>query len=681
MDRPTNRLADATSPYLLQHAHNPVDWYPWGDEAFAAARQRDVPVFLSVGYAACHWCHVMERESFEDGATAAFLNERFVSIKVDREERPDIDSIYMDAVQAMTGAGGWPMSVFLTADGRPFYAGTYFPDESRYGMPSFRQVLEGLSDAWRTRRDEVEGQGSKIAAALARSIGAQAEAEAAAVDEDAAFDQLAASFDREWGGFGRAPKFPHPSALEWLLRQHLRGRADALEIATLTLDRMAAGGIQDHVGGGFARYSVDREWHVPHFEKMLYDNAQLLQLYSHAWLVTRLDRYRTVAERIATYLLRDLRLPDGGFAASQDADSEGIEGRYYVWDYDELTQIVGPAVADALGATVDGNWEGTNVLWRPRPQEDVAAQHGMRVEELEQRVDEARAALLAARTRRVAPSTDDKVITAWNGLAIRGLSIAAWALDDQALLEAATACADFVWTAAHGGDRLLRTWRAGRASPVKGFLDDHALLGLGLLSLYEASGDPHWFERARLLGDRILSLFVGDDGLLYRTGSDAETPMVRPRELQDADVPAGTAAAGELLARLALFTGVGAYRDAASGALRAVGDLPSRAPTAFGSSLGLADLLSGPAREVAIVGDVSSPDTDALMREVLSARYLPNVVLAVGQEERVPLLDGRTTVHGDATAYVCEQFSCLLPVTSADGLAEQLDALTVTARR
>ena len=401
-----NRLRDATSPYLLQHASNPVDWYPWGDAAFAAARDRDVPIFLSVGYAACHWCHVMERESFEDAETAAFLNEHFVAVKVDREERPDVDGIYMTAVQAMSGQGGWPMSVFLTPSGEPFWAATYLPDAPRHGMPSFRQVLEGLSDAWRTRRGEIEEQGAAVTSAIGRAT-TQTAQDGTAPRPDVALRGLAQAFDERWGGFGGAPKFPQTPVLEWLLRRAVRGDADAERMIVRTLDGMASGGIRDHVVGGFARYSTDAAWHVPHFEKMLYDNAQLLTVYTRAWLHTRFDRFRDVASSTGHAMIDVFGLPGGGFASSTDADSEGREGAFATWRWDELVALVGPAVADAFGATVEGNWEATNVLWRPRPLADVAAAHGMDEGELAASVIAARSTLAgrprptgAARPRR-----------------------------------------------------------------------------------------------------------------------------------------------------------------------------------------------------------------------------------------------------------------------------------------
>jgi uncharacterized protein len=676
--RRPNRLAASTSPYLLQHANNPVDWFPWGDEAFDRARDRDVPVFLSVGYAACHWCHVMERESFEDEATASFLNEHFVSVKVDREERPDVDAIYMDAVQGLTGSGGWPMSVFLTPDRRPFSAGTYFPARPSHGMPSFRQVLEAIADVWRSRRDDVEAQSQTVSDAISRASALPGIEPLTALDDasaDAAANVLTEAFDPRWGGFGSAPKFPQPMVLEWLLRQHARGRPNALAMVTTTLDGMASGGIHDHIGGGFARYSTDARWHVPHFEKMLYDNAQLLQIYTHAWLVTRDARYRTLAERTARYLQDELQQPEGGFSASQDADSEGVEGRYYVWSYDELVSLVGAPVADAFGATPDGNWEGANVLWRPESAAAVAARHAMSTQELEDLIEEARPVLRAHRSERIPPATDDKVITSWNGLAIRAFAIAGRSFDDPSLVSIAARCAASVWRTLRKDDRLLRSWRAGTAAPVGGFLDDHALLGLGFVALYEAGGGSEWFARARDLGDTILERFLGPDGHMYQTADDAEALVFRPRDVQDNAVPSGTAAAAELLTLLSMFTGLDRYREAAEQAVRAVGDLPGRAPSAFGHLLSVTDLLAGPANEVAIVGPPADARTRALTREV-GSRYLPNVVLAVGTGQGViPLLDGRAAVDGLPTAYVCERFVCRLPVTDPTVLRAQLDAV------
>jgi uncharacterized protein YyaL (SSP411 family) len=641
-----------------------VDWYPWGEEAFRMATERDRPVFLSVGYAACHWCHVMERESFEDPETARLLNERFVSIKVDREERPDVDGIYMDAVQAMTGSGGWPMSVFLTPQGKPFYAGTYFPDEPRHGMPSFRQVLGGISDAWSSRRDEVEVQSGRVTEAIARA-GALAASADPLTDEipRAAFTRLQGAFDARWGGFGGAPKFPQPMTLEFVLRQAIRGVPDALEMVVLTLERMADGGIHDQIGGGFARYSTDVAWLVPHFEKMLYDNAQLALLYTRAWLVTRNDRFRKVATTTLGYLLREMRHPDGGFFSSQDADSEGVEGRFSTWSWAELVDLVGEESAGAFGATPNGNWDGTNVLVAPPDSADV---------------DDARRTLFQARETRVRPALDDKVLTAWNALAIRAFAEAARIFDEPVYMEEASRCATFLWE--HLRDdrgRLLHSWRED-VSTVPAFADDHALLAGALMTLYEATSDVRWFVAARELCDRLLELFHDpEQGGFFQTGSDAEALVVRPKDLYDHAVPSGNSAAAEALLRMALFTGEASYERAGLSALRIVRDVMMSAPSGFGQALSALDLHLGPSREVAIIG---SPDaeTRSLVDRVVRQRWSPNVVLAVaapsdeGAAKVVPLLIHRPQVEGRATAYVCQGSVCQLPTTDASELAEHL---------
>jgi uncharacterized protein YyaL (SSP411 family) len=659
----TNRLAEESSPYLLQHAHNPVDWYPWGDEAFENARTKDLPVFLSVGYAACHWCHVMERESFEDPETARLLNERFVSIKVDREERPDVDGIYMDAVQAMTGSGGWPMSVFLTPEGKPFYAGTYFPDEPRHGMPSFRQVLDGLSDAWATQRDEIEVQSARVTEAIARA-GAPAGSEEPLTHEIAAtaFAKLQRSFDPRWGGFGGAPKFPQPMTLEFVLRQAIRGVPDALEMAILTLDRMADGGIYDQLGGGFARYSTDGAWLVPHFEKMLYDNAQLALLYARAWLVTRNDRYREVSTRTLEYLLREMRGPGGGFYSSQDADSEGVEGRFYTWSWDDLVGLVGEETAEGFGATPAGNWEGTNVL-RASAGGDV---------------DAARGVLFRARESRTRPTVDDKIIAGWNALAIRAFTEAGRIFDDLRYVEAATACAGFVWgNMRDERGRLLRSWRADVAT-VPAFADDHALLAGAFLTLYETTSELRWFVAARELCDMLVALFSDPDrGGFFLVGSDAEHLVVRPKDLYDNAVPSGNSAAAEVMLRMALFTGEASYEQAGVSALRLVREVLISAPGLSGQALSALDLHLGPSHEVAIVGDPGASDTVALVGEVLRRRWLPNVVLGVVSPvepdlEQIALLAERPQVDGKATAYVCERFVCRQPVTTTTELRTAL---------
>ncbi len=674
-----NRLAQETSPYLLQHAHNPVDWYPWGPEALERAHTEDRPILLSIGYAACHWCHVMERESFEDAATASLMNEHFVSIKVDREERPDLDSIYMDAVQAMNGHGGWPLTAFLTPDGEPFYAGTYYPPEPRHGMPAFRQVLTGIAEAWRSRRDEVTLQGSRIVEHIARAASLTATEDPLTPDiAVAATEVLRRSFDERWGGFGGAPKFPQPMALEFLLRRSLRGTPDASEMVSITLDRMAGGGIYDHLGGGFARYATDAAWLVPHFEKMLYDNAQLLRLYTRAWQTSRTDARSTVAIETADYLLREMQHPDGGFSSSQDADSEGVEGRFFTWTWDELTDHVGEHVAACLGAGPEGNWEGTNVLWRPFPPRTYAAEHGLDPDELEARVEEARRLLFEVRHSRVHPGTDDKILAAWNGLTIDALAEAGRAFDDASYVEAAERGASFVLT--HLRDdrgRLHRSWRNGVVGPP-GFADDHALMGSACLTLYETTGDVRWFVEARALADELLRLFHDEErGGFFQTGTDAEPLVLRPKDLYDNAVPGGNSAAAALLLRLALFTGDAHYERAAVAALKLVQEAMGQAPTGFGLALCALDLHLGPAREVAVVGALDDPLTRALVRAVTAERWLPNVVVATGapgggDDETVPLLRDRAPVDGRAAAYVCEGFACRLPVTSVRDLVAQL---------
>jgi uncharacterized protein YyaL (SSP411 family) len=675
-----NRLAGETSPYLLQHADNPVDWYPWGEDALERARREDKPILLSIGYAACHWCHVMERESFEDPDTAALMNEHFVSIKVDREERPDLDAIYMDAVQAMTGHGGWPLTAFLTPDGRPFYAGTYYPNEDRHGLPAFRRVLEGIAETWRTRRTEIDEQGARVVAAIARPT-QLAESRDPLSDEVAlqAVRGLRAAFDRRWGGIGGAPKFPQSMTLEFLLRRHLRGDPDALDMVTTTLDRMAAGGMYDQVGGGFHRYSTDERWHVPHFEKMLYDNALLARLYVHAWLVTRNDRHRRVAVETCDYLLREMRHPDGGFFSSQDADSEGAEGRFFVWSWDELLAVASEPAAIALGATPSGNWEGTNVLWRPAPIEAVADELEVDAAGLEEAVIRARRDLFEIRERRVRPATDDKVLTAWNGLAISALAEAGRALAEPSYVEAAVRAAEFVLGRLRAGDgRLLRSWREGRGGRP-GFADDHALMAEACLVLYETTFELRWFTEARALADDLVRLFHdADRGGFFQTGSDAESLVVRPKDLYDNAVPSGNSAAADVLLRLAHLTGEPDDERWGASALRLVRDAMAGAPSGFGRALCALELYLGPVREVAIVGDPAADATRALVAEVTERRFLPNHVLAVGAPDDLPardavaLLAERTQLDGRPTAYVCERFTCKLPVSDPGALAAQL---------
>jgi uncharacterized protein len=673
----TNHLANATSPYLLQHATNPVEWYPWSERAFALARERDVPVFLSVGYAACHWCHVMERESFEDAATADLMNAHFVSIKVDREERPDIDSIYMGAVQAMTGSGGWPMSVFCTPEGRPFFAGTYYPDTPRHGLPSFRQVLQGIAEVWATRRDDAEAQGARLAQALADAT--RASTTAPAFDDtrvDEAFRSLERDADRTWGGFGSAPKFPQPMVLAWLLRQHVRGREGALELVTRTLDRMAAGGIHDHLDGGFARYSTDDRWHVPHFEKMLPDNALLLQLYAQAWLVTRKDRYRDIAISTADYLLDSLRRPEGGFSSSQDADTAGVEGATYTWKWGELVAIVGEPVADRFGARPEGNWEGTNVLWMPEDVQVVAARRGIPSETLAAAVKDGRKALLAQRRRRPQPAVDDKVVTAWNGLAISALAIAGRSLAAPRYVEAALDCATFIWTTMRDADgRLARAWRGQISGP--GFLDDHALLALGFLALYETTGEFTWFSNARSIIADIGERFSDPNGGFFLGPTDGQPLISRPKDVFDNPTPSGTSASADALLRMARFTNDQDLESQSWAALAPALTSAGPHPEAFGHALCVADMLLGPPLEIAIIGDPALPEAVALADVVFKERFLPDAVIAMASAgdratREIPLLTGRGAVDGKPTAYVCERFTCRTPTTDTQILRDQL---------
>jgi uncharacterized protein YyaL (SSP411 family) len=690
-----NRLAGETSPYLLQHAHNPVDWFPWGPEALARARLLDRPIFLSIGYAAGHWCHVMERESFEDQATADYLNARFVAIKVDREERPDLDQVYMGAVQAMTGGGGWPMSVFLTPDGRPFYGGTYFPDEPRHGMPSFRQVLEGVDRAWREERAEVEAAGGRLVQGLVE----QGRLQAGADDPtdsllEAATSAIEASFDPVNGGWGRAPKFPQPMTIEFLLRRHLAtGDARPLAIARRSLEAMADGGIHDQLGGGFHRYSTDAQWLVPHFEQMLYDNAQLARVYVHAWQVTNDDRYLEVAVGTLDYMIRELTTADGAFAASQDADTDGEEGLTFVWTADEVREVLGshePVFSAAYGVTDAGNWGGRTILSRIVSDEDLTARFPDSAAELDTVLVTARALLLERRRQRPQPARDDKALAAWNGLAIAAFAEAAIAFEavDAATFErmgvtspatrylaAARQAASTIVDGLLGPDGSLgRSWKDGRAV-ANGVLEDYSDLTDGLLALYEASFEERWFTTARALMDYLLAHFADPAGGFFDTSDDHERLVTRPKDVQDNAVPSGNAVAAGVLLRLHAWTGEGAYRAAAERAMRMVQPFVRRYPTGFAQWLSAMDLALRPIVEVAIAGAPDDPATDALIDEA-HAGYRPGQVLAVAGDpsaSSIPLLEDRFAIDGRPTAYVCRQFVCRLPVTAPEALRAQLD--------
>jgi uncharacterized protein YyaL (SSP411 family) len=648
-----NRLADETSPYLLQHKDNPVDWRAWGEAALSEARERDVPLLVSIGYSACHWCHVMERESFEDAETAALMNERFVCVKVDREERPDVDAIYMDAVQAMTGHGGWPLNAFVTPEQIPFYAGTYFPPEPRQGMPSWRQVLDAVSDAWEKRKDEIRAGSERIGPRLRG--GAALEPSSQPIDPgslDDAVAQLRQSYDSRHGGFGGAPKFPPASTIEFLLRRGER------EMSLGTLRAMAAGGIYDQVGGGFARYAVDRTWTVPHFEKMLYDNALLARAYLHGFQVSGDEAFRRVASETLDWALRELRGDEGGFASALDADSEGVEGKYYVWTMAELRAELGELAGEAIayfGVTEDGNFEGANVLEARGPAPE--------------RLPEIKRILLEARDRRVRPGLDDKRLTAWNALLISALADAGAVLDRADYREAAVGCAEFVLGDLRDPDgRLLRTYKHGRAR-LNAYLEDHAYLLEALLTLYEATFDPRWFHEARAVADAIVARFADvEKGGFFSTSDDHETVVARRKELEDNPIPAGASSAAFGLLRLAALTGERSYEDQAVGHLRLLHELAPPHPQAFAHLLQAIDFYTASTREVALVGE-----DRASLERVVRAKFRPHVVVAAGEGGAVPLLEGRTTVNGRAAAYVCEHFACQAPVTDPRDLAALLD--------
>jgi uncharacterized protein YyaL (SSP411 family) len=670
----SNRLAGETSPYLLQHADNPVDWYPWGDEAFARARAEDRPVLLSIGYSACHWCHVMAHESFENEEIAALMNERFVNIKVDREERPDVDSIYMQAVIAISGHGGWPMTVFLTPSGEPFFGGTYFPPVDRQGLRGFPYVLDAAATVYRERRDEVTQAADQLRRALEPpSLPAGTGSTA---DLGAAAAQLAAQTDMRHGGFGTAPKFPHPAALDFLLRRHrASGDQRLLDAALLTLDHMARGGIHDQVGGGFHRYAVDGRWSIPHFEKMLYDNAQLAPVYLHAHQLTGDRRWRRVVEDTLDHALRELRLPSGGFASSQDADSPGGEGSYFVWTPSQLTDVLGDdegmLAARIFGVSEGGNFEhGSTVLSMPFPLTQVARSLGISEEALQGRVDSIRERLLAARRHRSAPARDDKVLTSWNALMLAALAEAGVALGRPDYVDAARQCADFLLTEMRPEGVLLRTWKDGRAKII-GFLEDSAFLADALITLYEACGDGRYFITARELVDDALRRFE-DGGALFDTASDAEPLLVRPRTIDDNPIPSGPSVLASALVRIAAFTGDSLVRERAEAIMGPLSAAVERSPLAVSSLACAMDRAQSRPREVAISGSPDDPRTLALVATVHS-RWLPDAVLAWGNAD-VELLADRPLVDGAPAAYVCESFACQRPVTDPDRLAQALAA-------
>ena len=690
-----NRLSEQTSPYLLQHAHNPVDWFPWGAEAFARARGEDKPVFLSIGYSTCHWCHVMERESFEDEATAALLNEHFVSIKVDREERPDIDETYMKLVQLMTGSGGWPLSVFMTADGQPFYGGTYFPPESRYGRPGFKEVLQAIAESWRHRREELLYSSGRIIDALKE---VEPPGVPAGLSEDVlrqAVTDLAGRFDGVNGGFGDAPKFPQPSVLSLLLRWWYRSAdTQTLEMVTKTLDAMMSGGIHDHLGGGFHRYSTDVQWRVPHFEKMLYDQALLAIVYTQAYQVTARGDYASVARRTLDYALRDMTDPGGGFCAAEDADSEGEEGAFYLWQLAQIEAVFRPQAARLFarrfGVTREGNFEnGRNILHLARTVPQLSEEFGMEPQEIEHELAAAVEQLRAFRDTRAHPAKDDKIIMAWNGLMISALSVAGAALEEPRYVEAAQKAAQFVLQELVIDGRVMRYYRDGRAVG-KGFLDDYACLVAGLLDLYEATFNPQWLRDAVMLADRMTALFLDQEGHgFFLTGSDSETLVVRERPYYDGALPSGNAVAALGLLKLGRITSKEQFSRAGQQTLEAFSEPMSESAVALTALLGALDYSLSPGQEIVIASAVPSPsmglDAEPMVAEV-HRHFLPHALrlfhppasekAAAEIEQIAAFTASLVPVDGSTAVYICENRTCHTPVTDVQELRAVLAAIS-----
>ena len=689
----TNRLANETSPYLLQHAHNPVDWYPWGEEALAKAKAEDKPIFLSIGYSACHWCHVMERESFESESIAAILNKHFVSIKVDREERPDLDDIYMAAVQIMTGSGGWPMTVFMTPELKPFYGGTYFPPEDKYGRPGFATLLNALEKEWRINRDKIENSAEQLTGMLHQNFRMAAE-ESGTVDAsilDNASEQMAQTYDSQYGGFGGAPKFPTSPGIALLLRQHARtGDEKALAMATHSLDMMYFGGMYDHLGGGFHRYSVDEMWLVPHFEKMLYDNAQLSKLYLDAFQATGNPRYKHVAEDIFRYQLRDMHSDRGAFYSTEDADSEGEEGKFYIWSKVEIIGALGAEDGELFCSYYNvkpvGNFQShesyhanLNILHMTKPHEDIAAEMGMDPDELEKKMAPLREKLLGIRSKRVRPGLDDKILTSWNGLMIGAFAKGYQVTGDERYKEAAERAATFILDEMLVDGTLLRTHRNGQ-SKLPGYLDDYAFMAAALVDLYEATFDVKWLSHAHELTEQMNAKFWDTEkGGYFNTGDDHTNLIVRTKPTYDGAEPAGNSVATEVLLRLSKLLDMPEYYDMADQMITMTKSNLERAPQGFAYMLGAVDFYLHAPKEIAIAGDA---DGAAELFDTIHQEYIPNKVLAYidpdaanaeALEQRIPLLAAKTAVDGKAAAYVCKNFACERPVTSPEALLESLD--------
>lgn len=710
----TNRLAQESSPYLLKHAHNPVNWYSWGQEALDAAKSQDKPIFLSIGYASCHWCSVMESESFVDEPTARFMNDHFINIKVDREERPDLDSIYMNAVVALTGQGGWPMSVFLTPDGRPFYGGTYFPKTRRYGMPAFMEVLQGMANAWEKQRADIEQNGEQMQQALAEGGMPRAAEEIPLNGQtlELALNSIARAFDSENGGWGGAPKFPQPMTLEFLLRvyaQTPKGHPQGvplLKMLTLTLDKMARGGMYDQLGGGFHRYATDDIWLVPHFEKMLYDNAQLARVYLHGYQVTGNEFYKRVTTEILDYVVREMTdapsttAQGGGFYSSQDADSEGHEGKFFVWTPEEIRSVLGGSASgllivsrkpttendaqlfmDAYGVTANGNFEGKNILNVTRDLDVLSAMHKLDESVIQRKLDEARQKLFAARERRIKPARDEKILTGWNGLMLAAFAEAARVLNREDYKNVATRNADFLLANLRGAEgRLKRSYKDGQAR-LNGYLEDYANLAEGLLTLYETTFDEKYWVAARELADKILEHFADPRGGFFDTSDDHESLVIRPKDVQDNATPSGSAMATMVLFKLGAYTGDARYVDAGEAAVAPLQPALAQAPTGFAWWLCGLEFELAPPKEIALISPHPQPFSQrekgvGELLDVVFGGYRPNQVVAWrqdGVESVIPLLEGRDVMDGKATAYLCQNFACQLPVTEAEALMKQLE--------
>ena len=679
----TNRLIDETSPYLLQHAHNPVDWFPWGEEAFVLARREQKPVLLSIGYSACHWCHVMEHESFENEAIAKLMNENFVNIKVDREERPDLDQIYMNAVQMMTHHGGWPMTVFLTPEAVPFYAGTYFPPEDRYNMPGFPRVLISLADAYRERPEEIQETAIAILDGLKQSTATIESNETISTDLlETAYSGIIKNYDATNGGFGGAPKFPPAMSLEFLLHTHYRtAEPQALGIVTHTCRKMAEGGIYDHLGGGFHRYSTDARWLVPHFEKMLYDNALLSRLYLHCYQVTRDTSARTVAEGILDYVVSEMTDPLGGFYSTQDADSEGVEGKFFVWSLDEIKKLLGEREAALFAAyynvTESGNFEGENILNVTRDLAEVARAGNVTPEQLTETLKEARRILFAAREKRIKPARDEKVLTAWNGLMLASFAEAGAILNHADYTQVAKHNARFVLDNLRQDGLLLRTYKDGQAK-LNAYLEDYAFYIDGLLTLFETTGELEWFQEACGLAATMIDEFWDEqEGGFFFTGKSHEDLIVRAKDFFDNATPSGNSVAAEVLLRIGMLTDNSDYQRRAATVLRLTASMVRRYASGFGRMLCALDFYLGKPKEIAIIGAPASDETQSLLKEIWKP-YLPNKVIAQASPEDtsaaqlIALLRDRPRRDNKATAYVCEHFVCKEPVTTPSQLASQL---------